>query len=120
MHEYGVASAILGNLLDQLQREAVETVVRVRFVRSSAFSEAALRQTFDLLRAGTPLENAALVIDVLQLTVSCAECGHQASVTSDDLFGHIFVCPQCGHSRELAEAHELELVEVVAQASDTA
>ena len=118
MHEYGVTKAILSGLLDQLERESIDRVVRVRFRRSSAFSEDVLRQTFESLRPGTPLENAELVIDVSVLTVHCPDCDQSNVVTSDSLIGHIFVCPHCGRVSEIEGAHDLELVEVIAETSD--
>jgi len=43
------------------------------------------------------------------------QCGHEQTITADDLIGHMFVCPQCGRAQEIDEAHDLELFEVVAE-----
>ncbi len=76
-----------------------------------------MRQTFSVLSANTPLEGADLVVDISVLNVTC-RCGHRSDVTSDDLVGHMFICPQCGAVREISEAHDLELVEVIAETVD--
>ena len=115
MHEYGVTEAIIKGLLDQLQRENVSKVLRVHLQRSSAFSEDVLRQTFAMLSAGTPLDGAELVVQVSVLNVTCDQCGYGGEVNSDDLVGHMFICPHCGTVREIAEAHDLELIGVIAQ-----
>jgi Fe2+ or Zn2+ uptake regulation protein len=42
-------------------------------------------------------------------------CGYEQVITSDDLEGHMFICPQCGNVHEVDEAHDLELIEVIAE-----
>lgn len=117
MHEFGVTEAIIVRLLKQLEREKVSKVEKVTFCRSSAFSEAVLRQTFDALSVGTPLAGAELVVDVALLDVPC-NCGRTSQVHSEDLIGHMFICPNCGMLKEIAEAHDLELLEVIAESED--
>jgi Zn finger protein HypA/HybF involved in hydrogenase expression len=116
MHEFGVAAGIIRGLLEQLRREKVSNVTEVRFRRSSAFSEAVLRQTFAALSVDTPLDGALLVVDVAVLSIACG-CGHSNEVNSGDLVGHMYICPHCGAVREIAEAHDLELMEVIAEDS---
>lgn len=117
MHEFGVTEAIIVRLLNQLQRDKVSKVLKITFKRSSAFSEEVLRQTFDVISTGTPLAGADLVVEVAVLHITC-NCGHTSTVNSDDLIGHMFVCPSCGVLKEIAEAHDLELIEVVAESED--
>lgn len=118
MHEFGVTETIITRLLHQLRRDNVSKVVKVTFRRSSAFSEEVLRQTFDVLSAGTPLAGAELVVDVTVLYVTCA-CGYMSHINSENLVGHMFMCPECEGVREIDEAHELELIEVIAETEDT-
>lgn len=117
MHEFGVTETIIARLLSQLRREKIHRVLSIRFQRSSAFSEEVLRQTFDVLSMNTPLAGARLFVDVLVLRVSC-DCGYRSEVNSEDLFGHVLICPQCGAAREVAEAHDLELLEVIAETEE--
>lgn len=112
MHEFGITASIIGSLLSQLEREQVKRVQSVRFRRSSAFAEDVLRQAFEVLSTGTPLEHAELAIDVHVVTVTCAQCGTSGEANSENLAGHIYVCPHCGAVREVSEAHDLELIEV--------
>jgi Zn finger protein HypA/HybF involved in hydrogenase expression len=118
MHEFGVTETIITRLLTQLERDKVSKVLKVTFRRSSAFSEIVLRQTFDVLSAGTPLVDSELLVEVAVLQVNCV-CGQSNEVNSDDLIGHMFICPHCGAVQEIAEAHDLELVEVIAETEDT-
>jgi Zn finger protein HypA/HybF involved in hydrogenase expression len=114
MHEFGIVEGIVQNVLPQLNSSNVKQVSKIHFRRGSAFSEEALRQAYSATTVGTPLEGAVLVIDTVNLEYTC-QCGYQQVITSDDLEGHMFICPQCGHVHEVDEAHDLELVEVIAE-----
>ena len=114
MHEFGVTETIIRRLLNQLRRDHISKVRKITFRRRSDFSEEILRQTFNLLRVETPLANAELVVEVRVPYVTCV-CGYSSRVNGESLVGHIFICPNCGSLREIDEAHDLELAEVVAE-----
>ena len=114
MHEFGIVEGIVNNVLPQLDTSRVQKVTEVHFRRGSAFSEDALRQAYAATTAGTVLENATLLIDTVNLHYTC-KCGYQQIITCDDLEGHMFVCPLCGDIHEVDEAHDLELVEIIAE-----
>jgi Zn finger protein HypA/HybF involved in hydrogenase expression len=114
MHEFGIVEGIVTNVLPQLQAAGVNRVTEIRFRRGSAFSEHALRQAYVAITTGTPLEGAELLIETVNLDYNC-KCGYQQVITSDDLMGHMFLCPGCGAVHEIDEAHDLELLEVVAE-----
>lgn len=114
MHEFGIVEGIVSGVLPQLYSAQVRRVTSVHFRRGSAFSEDALRQAYQAITQGTPLQDAALLIDTVNLDYQCA-CGYQQVITSDDLEGHMFICPRCGAVHEVDEAHDLELVEIVAE-----
>lgn len=112
MHEFAIVESMINQTLSLLPETEPGEVTSVRFRRGSTFSEDALRQSFEALTKGTPLEHAQLIIETVDLHFHCP-CGHQQIVTSDDLIGHMFVCPSCGAVTEIDEAHDLELVEVL-------
>jgi hydrogenase nickel incorporation protein HypA/HybF len=114
MHEFGVTEAIIRKLLVQLQQEKVSSVKKISFRRSSAFSEEVLRQTLSMLSEGTPLAGAELNVEVAVLDITC-QCGYESVINNEDLVGHMFICPKCGAIREITEAHDLELTEVIAE-----
>lgn len=113
MHEFSIVESLVNGLLQQ-QAKGGAPVAEVHLRRGSAFSEDALRQAFEMLTANTPLEQAALQVESVNLEFKCA-CGHEQVVNSDDLTGHMFICPGCGAIKEIDEAHDLELVKVVAR-----
>lgn len=113
MHEFGIVEGIVSSVLPQLEAQGVKHIAQVHFRRGSAFNEDALRQAYQATTAGTALEGAALLIDTVNLDYNCV-CGYQQVITSDDLEGHMFICPKCGAVHEVDEAHDLELLEIIA------
>ncbi len=114
MHEFDVVKSLIDELLPKLKEQGVKRVTEVRFRRGSTFSEEALYQAFSALSRGTLLEGARVEVEVTQTKFRCP-CGHEQVITADDLIGHMFVCPECGRAQEIDEAHDLELLEVVAE-----
>ena len=118
MHEYGVVRELVERILAALQDGPGVKEVRVR--RCSTFAEGPLRQAFEMLARGTPLEGAALEVEELVVEVTCGQCGISRTVTADDLVGHFYICADCGAAREIEEAHGLELLAVTAAGPATA
>jgi Zn finger protein HypA/HybF involved in hydrogenase expression len=114
VHEYAAVEALIDGLSRQLAGRGVRRVTTVRLRRGSAFDEAALHQAYAMLTPGTPLAGAALEVSVEDLEVACG-CGHRQVITSDDLVGHLFVCPACGIPQEIENTHDLVAVEIVAE-----
>lgn len=111
MHEYSVVESCVQQLLKELPRRGAKKVFAVRFRRGSAFSEDALRMSFAALTKGTLLEGAELRIETVNLDYAC-KCGHRQVITGDDVIAHMFICPQCGATKEIDEVHDLELLDV--------
>jgi Zn finger protein HypA/HybF involved in hydrogenase expression len=117
MHEYSIVSSIVDSMLEAINRQGATKVVSVHFRRGSAFSEEALRQAYESLTSGTILAGTPIQIDTVNLDFKCS-CGYGQVITNDDLVGHMFVCPNCGATKEVDEAHDLELVELVAEVKE--
>jgi hydrogenase nickel insertion protein HypA len=117
MHEYSIVASIIDSMLEAIRKQGAPKIVSVHFRRASAFSEEALRQAYESLTTGTILEGAPVEIETVNLDFKCP-CGHEQVITSDDLIGHMFVCPKCGATKEIDEPHDLELVELVAESAD--
>lgn len=113
MHEVSIINDLIDRLDQQLAAQNVARATGLHLRRGSTFSEAALHQSFQMLSPGTRLEGARLVVETIDTLFNCAQCGHTQSITSDDLIGHMFICPHCDHVQEIDEVHELEVLEVV-------
>ena len=114
MHEFEIVQSLINALLPQLEERGVTKVTALRLRRGSTFSEEALRYAFTALARGTVLEGAEILVETKETPFQCP-CGYQKVLTCDDLVGHLFVCPHCGRPQEIDEAHELELLEVLAE-----
>lgn len=112
MHEYTVVLDLVDRILGQLGDADASHVTEVRLRRGSTFAEEPLRQAFAMLSPGTPLEGATLKIEEFTVEVECRRCGRTRGIVADDLIGHVFICPDCGQSQEIDEAHGLELIGV--------
>ncbi len=114
MHEHGVVEELIERLLPALRERGVERVRQVRVRRHSTFAEAPLRQAFELLSRGTPLEGAELRVEEVAVDATCTGCGRAHRIGADDLVGHLYECPDCGAVQVVEEAHGLELAGVTA------
>jgi Zn finger protein HypA/HybF involved in hydrogenase expression len=104
-------------MLESIRQQRAKKIVSVRFRRGSAFSEEVFHQAFQAATAGTILQNAPLKIETDDLEYKCP-CGHEQVIQADDLAGHLFVCPKCGATKEIQEAHDIELMELIAETED--
>jgi hydrogenase nickel incorporation protein HypA/HybF len=112
VHEFSAVQSLVKQLRSRLTSERAERVIAVRLRRASAFSEAVLKQSFEVLTKDSILEGARLEVETVETLCSCP-CGHSQMVTSDDLQGHMFVCPTCGRVHELAHGDDLEVLALV-------
>ncbi len=112
MHEYSIAESLVNAVLEEIAKRGNPRVELLRFRRASAFSAEALEQAVQTLSTGTPLEGAEIVVESVNRDFKCPHCSHEQVIQSDDLAGHLFVCPGCGYVEEIEEAHDLELLEV--------
>jgi Zn finger protein HypA/HybF involved in hydrogenase expression len=112
MHEYAVVEDLVELIQDRARKKGSPAVRRIHLRRDSTFAEGPLRQAFALLTEHTPLQSARLEIEELMVQRTCAVCGQPHTIRADDLMGHVFVCPDCGWSETIDEAHGLELLAV--------
>ncbi|MCE0499009.1 MAG: hydrogenase maturation nickel metallochaperone HypA [Methylacidiphilales bacterium] len=100
MHEYSIVESIVNSMLDAIEKQRVAKIMSVRFKRGSAFSEEAFQQAYQSLTVGTLLEQTPITIDTVNLDFNCS-CGHKQVIDSDELVGHMFICPKCGATKEI-------------------
>lgn len=131
MHEYSVAEELVRAVLAQLAergldlgKERVEAV-HLRKGELRLLSDEALKQAYEILSLGTPLEGSQLVLEEVKALVTCKSCGYRGPVGyCDDLSFHflapILECPRCGGLVELVHGRELELVQLVLSSPEEA
>jgi hydrogenase nickel incorporation protein HypA/HybF len=113
MHEYAVVDELIRSLIPRLEEHPGD-VAEVFLSKGELriLSDRALAHAFDLLKSGTRLESATLVIESVEAEASCASCGYRGSVGRfEDEAGHFSVpilsCPSCGAPVELLSGREL-------------
>ena len=110
MHDYHAVSALVARLTRDPSLAAGIAEVRVR--ASPVFSPEALQQAYQMLTEDTPLCGSRLLVDKLADRRECALCGATWSVSSDDVAGHLVVCPSCGALSPLDAGAAIELLEI--------
>lgn len=111
-YEDAVVADFLEVLLARVTHDSIRRVKSITVRRGAGLPEAHLRKILDRKAIGTPLQGSELIFEELIFHFTCKTCGMSHIVTADDLFGTLFICPQCGWSHEVKEARRLELVEI--------
>jgi Zn finger protein HypA/HybF involved in hydrogenase expression len=111
MHELAAVGALVDAVVNGIAEHQPCRVDVIRVQRGTAFLEEALLQGFKILSHGTVLDGALLQIEVVDHIVDCP-CGIQRPILAEELVGHVWVCPHCGHLEEIDEEDNLLLLGV--------
>jgi hydrogenase nickel incorporation protein HypA/HybF len=91
MHELSVAHAVVTTVVDALPSGDTRVLqVRLRIGELSGIVPQALEFAYDVAAQGTPLADAALLIERSPIVIDCPTCGDQAITSAQD-----FRCPVC-------------------------
>ena len=109
MHELSIAHAVVSTVLDALPSPAPRvTRVRLRIGALSGVVPQALEFAYDVAAEGTPLADAALVIERSPIVIRCSTCGEQELASAQD-----FTCPQCQlPCGDVVSGREMEIVDI--------
>ena len=119
MHELGAVGALIDAVVAGIAEHGPCRVDVLRVRRGSAFSEEVLLQAFTMLSHGTPLEGARLDVELVNHIIDCP-CGLERAILAEELVGHVWVCPNCGHLEEVDEEADLSLLDVTLTSLDAA
>lgn len=92
MHELSIAQAIVNQAVELLEKEKGSRVRRISLTIGvlSGVEEHALNAAFPIACEGTPVEGAALEIEVEEASVFCRDCNSEVVVTPP-----FMVCGTC-------------------------
>lgn len=109
MHELSVAHAVVSTVVDALPSGDTRVLqVRLRIGELSGIVPQALEFAYDVAAQGTPLADAALVIERSPVVIACPSCGPQQLAGTHD-----FRCPSCGQPcGDVIGGKELEILDV--------
>jgi hydrogenase nickel insertion protein HypA len=105
MHEYSLMQNILESVVRDLQGRGLTapgSVATIHLVIGALeiHSRESFEQAFTVAARGTPLEGAALELEVLPAALRCEACGHTGPVVEGEADGHsplpVSECPRCG------------------------
>jgi hydrogenase nickel incorporation protein HypA/HybF len=107
MHELSLALSIVEIAAEEAGRKNGRVAaVHVRVGRLSGVDRAALEFAFEVAREGTPLADAALVVEDVPVVVHCPSCGEDRTPES----AWELRCPDCGSpTPEVLRGRELEV-----------
>jgi hydrogenase nickel incorporation protein HypA/HybF len=111
MHEMSIAQSLVDILHEEMSKAGAHTLrsVRLEIGRMSAIVPDALSFGFEVVTAGTDLEGAELIMDMVPLRGSCRDCGREF-----DIENYAFLCPHCGgHEIDTLSGRELSVVEIM-------
>lgn len=97
MHELGIAESVLGIVAEEMRRNGLERVLKVRLEvgKLSGVDREALDFAFEALLPDSPAAGAQIEISVPALLLRCLSCSADyEALSADDLR-----CPRCGEAR---------------------
>jgi len=113
MHEFGLIEELVSQFSGQMPKR-LRRVEAVRLRCSQFVSEEALRQAFEMLIPGTPLERAELRIEWRPVPgMQCRGCGWMHPLKEGEFGNHAFVCEDCGDLNPIPEEQEVEVLEIL-------
>jgi len=106
MHEMSVAMSLIELACDEAERLAPARVqaLHVRIGVLTALVPDALRFSFELASASTPIEGAQLVVEEVPLVIACAMCAAEVQAEAPSC-----ACPRCGGPGTIVSGREIEL-----------
>jgi hydrogenase nickel incorporation protein HypA/HybF len=116
MHEMSIVQNLVEIIRDEMSTHGAKTLrsVRLQVGEMSAIVPDALSFCFEVITAGTEMEGARLVIDMVPLEGACPACGKRFRIQD-----FVFLCPDCGNSAvETISGRELSIVEIEVDEED--
>jgi hydrogenase nickel incorporation protein HypA/HybF len=111
MHEMSIAQSLFDILEEEMKKNNAKTLrsVRLRIGELSAIVPDSLSFCFEVMTAGTHMEGAELVMDIVPLEGLCRTCGR-----SFEIKDYAFQCPYCqGTEIDTLSGQDLSIVEMI-------
>ncbi len=110
MHEMSIAQSLVEIIQEEMSSHGAKKLksVRLRVGQLSAVVPGSLSFCFEIVTAGTDLQGAELIMEVVPLEARCQGCGRSFAVEE-----HVFACPYCdGAKIDVIAGQELSVVEI--------
>ena len=92
MHEMSIAQGMIDIIREEMQKYDAKTLrsVRLSIGKMSAIVPDALSFSFEVITAGTEMEGARLIMDIIPLKAHCYACEKEFEIEN-----YVFACPVC-------------------------
>jgi hydrogenase nickel incorporation protein HypA/HybF len=110
MHEMSIAQSLVDIIQEEMARHHAGRLesVRIHVGEMSAIVPDSLSFCFEVITAGTNMEGARLIMEVIPVEGKCRECGERFQVKD-----FVFICPSCGGTGvDAVSGQELSIVEI--------
>ncbi len=110
MHEMSIAQSLIEIIEEEMRKHDAKFLraVRLKIGQLSAVVPESLSFCFDVITAGTPLEGAELIMEIVPLKGVCRTCGQ-----TFDIENYAFSCPECRSTGiETVSGQDLSIVEM--------
>lgn len=107
MHELAIAQSVFDIAFGEAQKHAARKIrkIKISIGEFSGVVKDALDFAFEVLKAGTPAEDAEIEIEVVKLKALCEECG-EVECRLNDLK---FTCSDCGRQLQITAGREMKV-----------
>ena len=110
MHEMSIVQSLIEILREEMLKNDVKTLksVRLNIGQLSAIVPDSLSFCFEIITAGTDLEGAMLIMDIIPLKGYCPGCKDEFEIRD-----YTFICPSCDNKEiETIAGQDLSIVEM--------
>jgi hydrogenase nickel incorporation protein HypA/HybF len=110
MHEMSIAQSLVEIIQEEMAKNQARVLrsVRLHVGEMSAVVPDSLSFCFEVITAGTEMEGARLMMDIVPLEGRCLSCGEAFRIKD-----YVFFCPACGGGDvETVSGQELSIVEI--------
>ena len=113
MHEVSICQGIINSLETELDEDKLDLVreVYLKVGILSCIEPVILNNVFSIMIEDSPLKQAVLHIETVEVLAECGKCNKQYKVEK-----YVFVCPDCGMPlSNIIEGNELRIYRIISE-----
>ena len=116
MHEAAVTESIIASVAETLKDEGITDgviAVNVTVGVCQGIVGDSMQFYFDLMKPGTPLEGAELIVEEEGMSARCNDCGHECEL---DL--PVLLCTECGGAMTMTGGRDIIITSIEVEDHD--
>lgn len=119
LHEFSMATSLVGTIMDRVERDGAEKVLEVHLVigKLTLLETDQFSFCYEVITKGTLLEGSKLLVTEGDVKVKCTQCNYTGAMKFEsDMLHHMFVptlqCVFCGSQVQILEGNECTIKSV--------